>query len=243
MEKFTKKKSIPIIFLLILLLAILFTGERSNTIKILLGSLIFLLFIDNYSVKKKLITILIFFAILITIIINSDYLGNRYVGQIVKYFNSKDVIAKSFKQNDYILNYKSGDSVFKNYPLFGVGNKNYRVEACDGSNLTHHGHFKNHYKCTTHPHQIYFELLSEHGLIGTILILAVFFYIIFKIFKEILRTKNYIQIGSFIYVLVNFIPILPSGSFFNDFGLTLFWINFSIMFACNKKTNIFTFKN
>ena len=46
-KKFTKKKVYHLTFFLILLLAILFTGERSNTIKILLGSLIFLLFIDK----------------------------------------------------------------------------------------------------------------------------------------------------------------------------------------------------
>ena len=42
-----------------------------------------------------------------------------------------------------------------------------------------------------------------------------------------------------VLTIINFTPILPSGSFFSDFNITLFWINFSIMFACNKKTNIF----
>ena len=56
-------------------------------------------------------------------------------------------------------------------------------------------------------------------------------------------SKNYIQIGSFIYLLINFIPLLPSGSFFSDFNLTLFMINFSIMYAVNDKTNIFYSKN
>ena len=42
-----------------------------------------------------------------------------------------------------------------------------------------------------------------------------------------------------IYLLTNFLPLLPSGSFFNDFNSTLFWINLSIMYACNKKTNFF----
>ena len=57
--------------------------------------------------------------------------------------------------------------------------------------------------------------------------------------KSIILSRNYIQVGSFIFVLVNFTPFLPSGSFFSDFNITLFWINFSIMFACHKKTNIF----
>ena len=30
----------------------------------------------------------------------------------------------------YFQLYKSGFEVFKNYPIFGVGNKNYRIETC-----------------------------------------------------------------------------------------------------------------
>ena len=238
LEKFSNKKIIPFIFLLILLFGIILTGERSNSIKVIIGSLIFFALIDNYSIKKKIVTLLIFFGIIITLIFYSDYLSNRYIGQIVKYFNSKDVIQKSIDQNIYIKIYKSGYKVFENYPLFGVGNKNYRIETCNKKKWRDYG-----YTCTTHPHQIYFELLSEHGVIGSIIILSIFFFLMFRILKEILRSRNYIQVGAFIYVLISFIPILPSGSFFNDFGLTLFWINFSIMFACNEKTNIFTFNS
>ena len=45
------------------------------------------------------------------------------------------------------------------------------------------------------------------------------------------------------YLLINFVPLLPSGSFFNNFNLTLFMINFSLMYAVNKETNIFSKKN
>ena len=47
----------------------------------------------------------------------------------------------------------------------GVGNKNYRIET-----RTNHLKIKN-YIPDTHPHQIYFEFLSEHGIIGTIILL------------------------------------------------------------------------
>ena len=95
------------------------------------------------------------------------------------------------------------------------------------------------YVLNTHPHQIYIEFLSEHGLVGTIILLSIFFYLIFKNLKIIIISRNSIQLGCFTYLIVNFLPILPSGSFFNDFSSTLFWINLSIMYACNKKTNIF----
>ena len=53
------------------------------------------------------------------------------------------------------------------------------------------------------------------------------------------KNRNYVQVGSFIYLLINFIPLLPSGAFFSDFNITLFMLNFSVMYAVNKKTNIF----
>ena len=65
---------------------------------------------------------------------------------------------------------------------------------------------------------------------------------IFRILKKIIHSQNYIQIGAFVYVLINFLPLIPTGSFFSDFNLTLFMINFSLMYAVNKKTNVF-FKN
>ena len=51
--------------------------------------------------------------------------------------------------------------------------------------------------------------------------------------------KNYIQIGALIYLLMNFLPLIPSGSFFSDFNITLFMMNFSLLYAVNSKTNIF----
>ena len=98
---------------------------------------------------------------------------------------------------------------------------------------------KNDYYCITHPHQIYFEFLSEHGLIGTFLLLSVFFTLIFQHLKVIILSQNYLQIGAFTFLITNFLPLIPSGSFFSDFNISLFILNLSIMYAVNKKTNVF----
>jgi len=224
-----------LIFLSIAFTALVITGERSNTLKIFLGIIIFFIFFDFFKVKTKIMIFLLFTFLFGLIISQSDYLKIRYVGQIYEKVNSKKNLKKFFDDNIYIQLYKSGYSVFKNYPFFGVGNKNYRIETCKDKS----DQLKFNYKCLTHPHQLYFEFLSEHGLVGTIIILSILFYLMYMILKSIILSRNYIQVGSFIFVLVNFTPFLPSGSFFSDFNITLFWINFSIMFACNKKTNIF----
>jgi len=231
------KNIIGIIFLLFAFTAVFLTGERSNTIKILIGIIILFLFLDFIKIKTKIIILFLFTSIFGIVLSQSDYLKVRYVGQLFKHFSSKENFDEFREKNIYFSLYRSGYSVFKNYPIFGVGNKNYRVETCKSKK---EDQLKFNYICLTHPHQLYFEFLSEHGLVGSLIILSILFYLMFQILKSILLSRNYIQIGAFIFILINFIPVLPSGSFFSDFNITLFWINFSIMFACDRKTNIFT---
>ena len=231
-SNYNKKIYIIVIVLVFLLSAIIITGERSNTIKTIFGFIFFLIMIKNFKTKSKLMFFLFSLACVVLLFINSNYLKTRYYGQILSNITDDNKRSEFIENNLYLKLYKSGLNVFKNYPIFGVGNKNYRVETCKN---------KNHqYVCMTHPHQIYFEFLSEHGLFGTIILISSIFYLLFKILMEIIKSRNNIQIGCFVYILSNFLPFIPSGSFFSSFTATLFWLNFSIMFACNKKTNIFT---
>ena len=232
-NKNKKKLHLPLILLLLyLLFSILVTGERSNSLKALFGMVLFLSSIDFIKLKSKIIIFFVLILSFVLIISNSNYLKNRYFGQLYSAaFLEKD--SKFFEKNIYIKLYKSGLKVFKNYPLLGVGNKNYRVEACGDKAI------ELNYFCMTHPHQVYFEFLAEHGLIGTTILLFVFFLLMFKNLKIMILSQNYIQIGALLYLLFTFIPLLPSGSFFSDFNITLFFINFSLMYSVSKNTNIF----
>ena len=234
LSKYKEKKIIPLVFILISFFGVFITGERSNTIKLLIGITLMFLFLDFFKTKTKLIILLIICSIISITVNQSKYFKSRYLGQFLLNFDSKENIYKFVDKSLYFQLYKSGISVFKNYPIFGVGNKNYRVETCKNqkSDIS--------YKCMTHPHQIYIELLSEHGLFGTIILLGLIFLLMFKILNNLFISKNYVQLGTFLFLLTVFTPILPSGSFFGDFNSTIFWINFSIMFACTKETNIFS---
>ena len=145
---------------------------------------------------------------------------------------SDEVILERFKDNRYIHLYQSGFEIFKKYPVLGVGNKNYRVEACLIEK-------NSKYFCNTHPHQTYFEFLAEHGLVGSMILFFILFNLIFGKIKIILTSKNYLQLGCLIFLSIIFIPFLPSGAFFSDYNLTIFWINLSIMYAVGKKTNVY----
>lgn len=238
-----KKIVLLILTIIIFGFCIFLTGERSNSIKFFIGIILFFSFVDFISLKKKLILLFLTLVVFTITLSQYKYMKHRFIYLIKKdvkeFISFLTINNNEYKpnQNLYLNLYISGYSVFKNNPLFGVGSKNYRFVTCDPSNKEILNNKK--YWCMTHPHQIYLELLSEHGIIGTLILLSLFFTLIFQNLKIISLSKNYIQVGALVYLIVNFIPILPSGSFFSDFNLSLFFINLSIMYAVNDKTNIF----
>jgi hypothetical protein len=236
------KKLLVIFFSILFLVSIILTGERANAIKAFLGFILFYILNDNFSKKIKLMFFPFIFLLISVVFFSSDYLKTRYgqgmFKQVLEQVFAEEEFKKFYKRNLYPQHYYSGFRVFINNPILGVGNKNYRIETCN----RHHKYSieRKGYLCSTHPHQVYIEFLSEHGIIGTIILLSILFYLIFRILKVIIRAKNYLQLGCFIYLILVFIPLMPSGSFFSDFNATMFWLNLSFLYATNKKTNIFS---
>jgi O-antigen ligase len=233
-----KYKYIILIFSIFFIIVIILTGERSNTIKAIFGFFLFYFFNDFFKLKEKIFSILLLILMFIFLLNSSNFLKMRYGGQffkpIISVFQTNNEFNKrdEFKDNIYIRLYQSGFEVFKKYPFFGVGNKNYRIETCSTE--------KNpKYLCNTHPHQVYFEFLAEHGALGSIILFFILFYLIFSKIKIILNSNNYLQLGCLIFLITSFIPFLPSGAFFADYNLTIFWVNLSIMYAVGKKTNVY----
>ena len=241
-NKNISNKYIILVFSIFFIIAIILTGERSNSIKAIFGLFLFYFFNDFFKFKEKIFSILLLVLIFTFLLNTSDFLKLRYGGQFFKPIVSElqlnnriqknEIRAVTLKDNIYLRLYQSGFEVFKKYPIFGVGNKNYRVETCSNK--------KNpNYICTTHPHHIYFEFLAEHGLLGSVILLFILFNLIFSKIRIILNSKNYLQLGCVIFLITSFIPFLPSGAFFADYNLTIFWVNLSIMYSIGKKTNVY----
>ena len=83
---------------------------------------------------------------------------------------------------------------------------------------------------STHPHQIHFELLSELGLFGYILILS---NIIFNLLRQ-KKNSNNLKFISISFILSTFVPLLPSGSFFTSYTATIFFINYSFLISIKQ---------
>ena len=233
-----KYKYIILIFTIFFITAIILTGERSNSIKAILGFFLFYFLNDHFKFKEKILSVLLLVLVFIFLLNTSNFLKLRYGGQffkpIISIFQSSDEISneKVASESLYIALYQSGFEVFKKNKFFGAGNKNYRLETCSNE--------KNpKYFCSTHPHQLYFEFLAEHGIAGTVILIFILFSLILSKIKIIFCSKNYLQLGCLTFLLTLFVPLLPSGAFFADYNLTFFWINLSIMYAVGEKTNVY----
>ena len=227
---FKNNKHFLFMIAFIMVLSIILTGERSNSIKAVISIFFIFVLIKNINLKKKIVFFSSLIIIFSSLILNSEFLKLRFVDQFKSNMN---------KDSIYFKLYRSGYEVFKNYPITGVGNKNYRVETCNNLNEN----IKNKYVCTTHPHQVFIEFLSEHGILGSLIILYLMYKLIFSKILLVLRENNQIQMGALTYLILIFMPLLPSGAFFSDYMITLFGINLSLLYAVNKKTNIFEKNN
>ena len=107
---------------------------------------------------------------------------------------------------------------------------------------------KNAVACNTHPHNIYLEFLAELGIIGFIFLLFLFLYVLRKFliyYLIIIATKkeNNIVYGRYFILLgflISMIPLIPSGSYFNNYMLIITY--FPIGFYLSTKRNIHSSK-
>ena len=161
----------------------------------------------------------------------------RYFSQVQKVLN-KNGINLYLENSVYGAHYNVAKEIFKDNPVFGVGIKNFRVESFSDKyhNLDHKF---NDRRGNTHPHQLHYELLSETGLFGYLSFMIFIFISFYLFFKSYRKKKNVYQFSGMLFVLINLVPLLPSGSFFSTYSAGLFWINYSIMIGYLSKDTKF----
>ena len=124
-------------------------------------------------------------------------------------------------------------NLFIENPVFGVGPKGFRQFCRDVEYNPEKG------ICSTHPHNILAQTLSELGLIG------ILFYLIFVIFlikySLIARAKkiNNLNSSSFLIIsiglIIHLFPLLPSGNFFNNWISSFIYFKIGLLLYSYKK--------
>ncbi len=235
------------------------SGERAAFFMITVFYVFFLLITAN---KEKLIKILISLIVVFIAISASLISDKSRLDRMVKFpicsmkldyfsiLNCKiedDKHELQLKKKRPILfseahegHYKAAFMMFLDDPIFGKGNKMFRYH-CNNPK------FKNPHSCTTHPHNLLMQVLSELGLVGLIFLLIILYKIYKTFFANLFNRKNKNKyknenarksflIINFLLIQLFFI-ILPSGSIFNNYFSILYFLPLGIYFSLEKKMN------
>ena len=230
-KNFKDEKKIFInIFLFIIPLCILVTGERSNFLKCLILFFLFMIFIDSKQliISKIKISIILLIGIFVAINLNQKLFikQTEFFKRVLIIENAKN-FTERFQNIKYFAHYDAALKIFKDHPLNGVGSKNFRKKCSDEKYFNEN--LKNsQFRCSTHPHQIHFEILSEHGVLGYLLFLYIIIFFIYNNLKRCFPNKNIFTYSTNFYLIVFLIPILPGGGVFSSFNGALFWIIFAL---------------
>ena len=201
-----------------------FTGERTSLMFsiVLLFSSLFVLAIKK---RKEFLSILILLILIIPILykLTPDNIIDRNITLL-------NYQIKNFKQTQWFAHYDTSFKIFKDYKYFGAGVRNFRNICSDNA---YDGKFDKEFRCSTHPHNKYLEILSEVGIISFFIFLLIFLKTSFYIVRDKLNFSNCIILLTFAYII--FDPLLPSKSFFNNWMSSIFWVllaainNFNLM--------------
>jgi len=221
---FDLKKSYVLLIMLILILTdilIFISGERTALGLLFLSTVFIIAFLSKYK-KIRFFTFLISLVLMTMIMFFNPSIKQRNIDHTINQISgdgSNKILLFSNIHQGYII---SGWKMFVDNPLLGQGPKMFRV-LCDDTRFKQ---IENQYKCSTHPHNSYAQLMAETGILGLAFIFIIYFRLLKLVFFHSLlfiRKREYLlsdfQICLIACFMVTLWPFIPSQNFFNN------WIN------------------
>ena len=235
---YSKKILYLMIIILILTDVLIFlSGERSAFISLILCSILIIILSNKWKVVRGLS--LIFSAFIIFIIsISDNNIKNRMIDHTVNQIN--------FLSSNYIpdheLMFNSAYHMFLNSPIIGHGTKMYRHLCSEDKYYFEHGSYNS---CSTHPHNSYFQLLAETGILGTLpVVISLFFIFYLFIYHLIKKTYNSppylsdVQVCLYIAIAITLWPINTHMNFFGNWLNVIYFFPIGILLHTYRKKDL-----
>lgn len=145
--------------------------------------------------------------------------NNETCSRIIKTNPKFSEVIKNFDKSVYYGIYSDAFKMWMDNKITGVGLNNYETKCLADDKYSS---IKINYgKCSSHPHNIYIQFLSETGLIGLLSFLTMLIFIFIKIIRNI---KNLYNRFSLIILITLFWPIMSTGSLLkNWYGIEVFF--------------------
>ena len=245
-KKIVKLDTHVISIFLISVVLVLFSKERS-ALGLIILYFIFLSFILFDKKKDFIIYFFIIISFFVLIFSTNKNLYDRFIFQLIddlkierentstqkstEEINKIEKIYIFTKAHDHMI--RTSYRMFLDKPIIGHGTKMFRFKCSEkkySESLSKHN-------CNTHPHNYYFQMLSENGIIGFIFLIITFFYFFLNFFKNLILRNRDKALNLFILPnIINLWPIIPHGNFFNNWiSITIFLsIGFFICYTQHK---------
>ena len=198
-----------------------------------------MMFVILFLVEKKLRKFIVILIPLIFLVFFSLYNLYPYIQDTTNHFiKISSQIIFSFDQifnspdlnfsNMYLKEFHLGYMTWKENVLIGGGINSFYLN-CE----------INYDICTSHPHNYYFEILSELGIIGMVLISTIFINLIY-LFLKIKNnfTFNYNNYPIVVFASIFFVEIFPlktTGSFFTTGNASYIFLLMAVVVGLSNK--------
>lgn len=243
-KKFIKLKYFYFIFFINILFLppILYSGERLSIFMYLAINTLILI---NFKKFFKSIYLIVFFiSLILAIIFNNEIFFKRFIthtyqsitGTLESSTDKENNVTQQREKNFKIFSSEHQSHIiiaynmFLDKPILGHGPRMFR-KICQTPK-----YYLGDRSCTTHPHNILAQFLSELGLIGFLFYLIFFIWILYKLFiiiyfPTINNIFEKILLSGFIVYLL---PFVTSGSFFNNWMSIIFFLPLGFYLSKNN---------
>ena len=222
-------KKITILFLILTSIHVAFiSGERTSFFLSILGLILFFIMSNLIKFRQKILLFISLIIIITVTLLNFDGTKKRMLSQTLHDVNSaKNILMFT---NGHESHFITALNLYKDNKIFGKGSNLFRVLCSNKEYMI------NKKGCSTHPHNYYFQILAENGLVGFSFLLLFFLsliylatkHCIYKYFLNKTYLKEY-EVAILISLLISFWPIAPNGNFFNSWLSTIIFIQISIL--------------